>query len=92
MPLQSMISTRGGACRRPQTCRVWYFGRMRRRMDSRGFPHTAELLRAADKAYSTARDLSITLHDLFLQQRRRTSPMSPQQSGPFAAWARREPR
>jgi hypothetical protein len=33
-------------------------------MDARGFPHTDELLRAADKAYSMARDLSITLHYL----------------------------
>ncbi len=41
-----------------------YLGRMRRRMDARGFPHTDELLLAAEKAYSTARDLSITLHYL----------------------------
>ncbi len=43
---------------------VRYLGRVRRRMDARGFPHTDELLRAADKAYSTARDLSIKLHYL----------------------------
>ena len=38
---------------------VHYLGPLRRRMNSRGFPHADELLRAADKAYNTARDLSI---------------------------------
>ena len=61
-------------------------------MDSRGFPHADELLGAADKAYSTARDLSITLHDLSCNSGVGRAPWSPQQSGPFAAWARREPR
>jgi hypothetical protein len=71
---------------------VRYLGRLRRRMDSRGFPHTDELLRAADKAYSTARDLSITLHYLSCKSGVGRAPRSPQQSGPFVAWARFEAR
>jgi hypothetical protein len=71
---------------------VHYLGRLSGRMDSRGFPHTDELLRAADKAYTTARDLSITLHDLSCKSGVGRAPRSPQQSGPFAAWVQVEPR
>jgi hypothetical protein len=71
---------------------VHYLGRLSGRMDSPGFPHTDELLRAADKAYNTARDLSITLHYLSCKSGVGRAPRSPQQSGPFAAWARFESR
>jgi predicted amidophosphoribosyltransferase len=71
---------------------VHYLGPLRRRMNSRGFPHADELLRAADKAYNTARDLSITLHYLSCKSGVGRAPSSPQQSGPFAAWARFKPR
>jgi hypothetical protein len=65
---------------------VRYLGRVRRRMDARGFPHTDELLRAADKAYSAARDLSITLHYLSCQSGVGRAPRTPPPIGPFAAW------
>jgi hypothetical protein len=65
---------------------VQYLARVRRRMDARGFPHTDELLQAADRAYSKARDLSITLHYLSCQSGVGRAPRTLPPIGPFAAW------